>query len=108
MKEVISYLEKTLKKQTKIVLGISGGPDSMCLFFILLKLKEKLDLTIICCHVNHNIRFESTEEALFVKKEVLKNNCYYEYYKIEKYDKENFESNARQKLYQFFSNIINK
>ena len=108
LKDVLNYLEKKIKMHNKIVIGLSGGPDSMCLLSLLLKLKEKMNLTIICCHVNHNIRKESEEEAEFVKEYVIKNNCIYEYFKIDNYDKENFESNARKKRYQFFNEIIKK
>ena len=54
MKNTIDYLNKLLKNDDTIVLGLSGGPDSMCLLDILLNLNR--DLYIICAHINHNIR----------------------------------------------------
>ncbi|MDO4517842.1 MAG: tRNA lysidine(34) synthetase TilS [Bacillota bacterium] len=39
-----------------IVLGLSGGPDSMCLFHVLRKLAPDMDLTIHTVHVNHQFR----------------------------------------------------
>ena len=38
-----------------IVVGVSAGPDSMCLLDIL----EKKTNKIVVCHINHNIRKES-------------------------------------------------
>lgn len=39
-----------------IVLGLSGGPDSSCLFDVLYNMKEKMNLLIQPVHVNHKIR----------------------------------------------------
>lgn len=44
---------------THIVLGLSGGPDSVCLFDVLRKLAPDMDLTIHPVHVNHQLRGES-------------------------------------------------
>ena len=64
MKETIVYLNNLLKDNDTIVIGLSGGPDSMCLLNVLLSLKKKIN--IICAHINHNIREESKEELNFV------------------------------------------
>ena len=41
-----------------IVIGLSGGPDSVCLFHVLLKISGEWNLTIHPVHVNHQIRPE--------------------------------------------------
>ena len=46
-----------------IVVGVSSGPDSMCLLDIL----EKKTNKIVVCHINHNVRKESKEEEIFLK-----------------------------------------
>jgi len=51
----------------KIVVGVSGGPDSVCLFDALLKLKDKLKLLIFAVHVNHCIREEADTEEAYVR-----------------------------------------
>ena len=56
-----------IQKQDKIVIGVSGGPDSMCLLDSLYCLKEKLDIDIVVAHVNHMIRKEAEEETAYVK-----------------------------------------
>ena len=108
LEETIRYLTTKLKENDCIVLALSGGPDSMCLFSLLLQLKEKYHLKMICAHVNHNVRYESEEEARFVKSMVLKNECIFEFMKIENYPQENFESSARKKRYHFFNELIRK
>ena len=45
-----------IERGDHIVIGLSGGPDSMCLFHVLLKLKEEMELTIHPVHVNHQFR----------------------------------------------------
>ena len=78
MKEVEEFLNSILKDNTKIVLGLSGGPDSMCLFHVLNSLKDKYNLEIICAHVNHNTRKENPKERDFVKEYCLKNKAIFE------------------------------
>ena len=45
-----------IHKGDHIVLGLSGGPDSVCLFHVLLRLSSELSLTIHPVHVNHQLR----------------------------------------------------
>lgn len=45
-----------------LILGLSGGPDSVCLFDILLSLREELALTVEAVHVNHCFRPGAAEE----------------------------------------------
>lgn len=47
---------KLIEKGDHIVIGLSGGPDSVCLFHVLCKLAEEMDLTIHPVHVNHGFR----------------------------------------------------
>lgn len=48
---------------TTIVVGVSGGPDSLCLLHALAKLSDTLDLTLVPVHVNHKLRPEADREA---------------------------------------------
>lgn len=40
----------------KIVVGVSGGADSMCLLHFLISIKYKFSINIIAAHINHNLR----------------------------------------------------
>lgn len=108
MKNTLAFLDNTIKENTSIVLGLSGGPDSMCLFHMLLQFKSKKNITIICAHVNHNIRSESDSEEQFVKHIVEENNCIFETIKLEFKTKKNFENLARKERYAFFNKIVDK
>ncbi len=51
-----------------VIVALSGGADSVCLFDILLKISDKLDITVECAHLNHNLRGEESDgDQLFVK-----------------------------------------
>ncbi|WP_312474615.1 tRNA lysidine(34) synthetase TilS [Neobacillus sp.] len=53
----------------KIVVGVSGGPDSLALLHYLQGIKDKRNLSIIVAHVDHMFRGqESYEDAMFVKR----------------------------------------
>ena len=45
-----------IKSDEHIVLGLSGGPDSVCLFHILLRLRQSLGIHLHPVHVNHGLR----------------------------------------------------
>ena len=57
-----------------IVMGVSGGPDSVALFYVLLELRKTLNLNLVCVHVNHGLRKEAAEEAGYVSKICHDNN----------------------------------
>ena len=91
-----------------IVIGLSGGPDSMALFDVLQKYKKKVNINIVVAHVNHNVRQVSNDEAKFVEDYVNKYDVAFESMKIEKYGDDNFENEARNIRYHFFEELINK
>lgn len=68
--KVTSAIEqyKMLSAGQTVVVGLSGGADSVALTHILLSLKEELSLNLIAAHVNHCIRGkEADRDEQFVK-----------------------------------------
>ena len=55
VKEIIEK-KALLQKGAKIVVGVSGGPDSVCLLHVLCELSGPWDLKLHAVHVNHCIR----------------------------------------------------
>ena len=110
MKDVYKFLaeELNLKYHEKIIVGVSGGPDSMCLLHLVLELKDKKNLNVICAHVNHKMRIESENEAKFVREYCENNNAIFEYYEINEYTDDNFHNQARIKRYDFFKDLVSK
>jgi len=47
---------------TSVVVGFSGGPDSLCLFDLLLDIKEEYKLNLYPVHINHNLRGDASDE----------------------------------------------
>lgn len=56
--KIIRFIEeyKLIKRGDKILIALSGGPDSVFLFHFLLKYKKKYGIIIGAMHVNHMIR----------------------------------------------------
>jgi tRNA(Ile)-lysidine synthase len=56
-----------LKPKDRVVVAVSGGPDSVCLVSVLHALSKDLDITLHIAHLDHMFRGkESADEALFV------------------------------------------
>ena len=89
---------------TPIVVGVSSGPDSMCLLNIL----EKKTKDIIVCHINHNVREESKIEEEYLKEYCKRHNLIFESMTITSYQESNFENEARKKRYTFYEKILKK
>ena len=107
---VIDLLENkiNLNKEDSVVVGVSSGPDSMCLLYILLELRKKRGFQIIVAHINHNKREESREEEEFLKKYCKDNDVTFESMKIENYGHDNFHQEARNIRYDFYKKLIDK
>lgn len=51
-----------------VIVGLSGGADSVCLLRVLLMLREELDLKLLAVHVHHGIRGKDADvDAAFCK-----------------------------------------
>ena len=73
--DVIKTVQNTIKDHNLIkpgdfvILGFSGGPDSLCLFHVLSTLSLKIGFTFFGAHINHGIRGkEADEDAAWVIK----------------------------------------
>ena len=67
MKKVTNYLDSLLSEGDTVVIGCSGGPDSMALLHLLERVRDAIGINIVCAHVNHNKRIESEDEKVFVE-----------------------------------------
>lgn len=102
------HLELPIKKP--LVVGVSGGPDSVCLLHLL---RETGFQKIIVAHVDHQIRKTSGKDALFVKKMVRKYRLPFHLLKkniprLAKQQKENVEALGRTVRYEFFRELQKK
>lgn len=102
-----------IEKGDKIVVGVSGGPDSITLLYCLNKYKEKLGYEIVVAHINHLIRKDSTEDEQFVENvcKEMNINCYIkraDIIKMAEKEKRGEEETGRMVRYAFFDEIAQK
>lgn len=117
MKEkVLDVIRKynLIEDKDNILIGLSGGPDSMALLFVLLEIKEYIDFNIFVAHVNHGVRGkEALEDEKFVEELANRLNLPYfsktvnmdEYAKINKMSS---EEAGRELRYEFFREVLSK
>ena len=112
---VLDYIKKNnlINQNDKVLVAVSGGPDSICLLNILYNLKEKLKIEIYVAHVNHLIREEAKGDAEFVKEFCRSKNIefFYKEYNIKekaKIEKISVEEAGRNARYEFFEEIAQK
>lgn len=57
-----------LKPKDRVIVGLSGGADSVCLLHCLASLKERLNIELYACHINHNLRGDDSDsDQLFAE-----------------------------------------
>lgn len=110
---VINYIKdnKMINPGEKVVLGLSGGADSVCLLFVLLEYKKIADFSLKAVHINHMIRGEEAyrDEEFVVK--LCSNygiDCLVEHMDIPKISAETglgLEEAARKERYSFFEKM---
>ncbi len=93
-----------------IVIGVSGGADSICLFHILKSLQKEYKLTLTVAHINHGMRKEAQEDAAFVETlckewevDYQEHNC--NIVQLAKEQKISEELVGRNERYDFFERV---
>lgn len=61
-------IQPFIPANSTLIVGFSGGPDSVCLLMLLHELAPKLNLKIIAAHLDHEWRAESAQDAVWCKK----------------------------------------
>lgn len=113
----IDFVSSTVKKYNMlnfgdtVVVGLSGGADSVCLLSILCALKEEYALNIIAAHINHGIRGDEAQRdeqfcidyccSLGVKLEIL----HADIPAISRQRKQSLEQCGREVRYDFFKSL---
>ena len=115
IKKVLETIKKynLIENGDKIVLGVSGGPDSITMLDILKQLREEIVFEIVVAHINHMIREEAIEDEKYVQEYCKKNNieCYIKRIDVEKIantKKIGTEEAGRKVRYEFFEEILQK
>ncbi len=72
VKNTISKFSMLSERDT-VVVGFSGGADSMCLLYILNLLKNEMGFSLVAAHVNHCLRGDESERDEMFVRQVCKN-----------------------------------
>jgi tRNA(Ile)-lysidine synthase len=70
---ILDKVKKTIKKYNliqkgdKIVVAVSGGPDSVALLYLLYSLRKDLKITLHIAHLDHSLRKDSYKDREFVE-----------------------------------------
>lgn len=99
---------KLIEPEDRLIIAVSGGPDSMCLLHYIITLKERFfpSIVIYVAHINHHTRGEeNTREENLIK-------SYCELYQLVFYKTDfyfngtgNFHDLARQFRYHYFKEV---
>lgn len=105
---------RMLKKQDHILVGLSGGPDSVALLLLLLDLQREFQLTMGIAHINHCLRGEESDrDEAFVRclarqHRIPLHLCKTDVPALARAEKLSFEEAARNVRYAFYGEIAQK
>lgn len=112
-KEVLNTIKEynLISENDKIVLAVSGGPDSIAMLHIFISLREEYNLSLYVAHVNHMIRENAKLDEEFVKEFCIKNDipCFVKKIDVLKKaneDKIGTEEAGRNVRYEFFNEVL--
>ncbi|MCM1114380.1 MAG: tRNA lysidine(34) synthetase TilS [Clostridium sp.] len=100
-----------LSQNDTVVVGVSGGADSMLLLHYLIHIKDSMNLHLIAAHIEHGIRGqESVDDAAFVKDFCEGNGIAFHQLSIDAVGEAHnhsmgVEEYSRKKRYEFFNSI---
>jgi len=93
----------------KIVVGVSGGPDSVCLLDILHQLKNSYNLNLVVAHINYGLRGkDSKKDEQLVQKLAEKYSLPIEIKNVTCYKLHVTENSLRDIRYKFLEEIRKK
>lgn len=101
-KKIEKFIEENeiIKENDRILLAVSGGPDSIFLLHFFLYFLKKKNIEIKVAYIHHHLRKESDKEAKFVKE--IANNFGIKFIRgdIRIKEKKNLEKKLREKRYE--------
>ena len=112
--EELSHIYSTFKKKLNFfrkktfLIAVSGGPDSLALTALAKSYSYERKCKIYYVLVDHNLRKESSLEAISVKKLLKKNQINLNILKNKELIKKNVQSEARRIRYSLLTNFCKK
>ena len=103
-----------VKSGDKILVGLSGGPDSVCMLNLLCSIRDEEKIEVAAAHINHMLRGEEADKDEEYSKRLCESlgvRFFSKRIDINKYALETGKSSelaGREARYDFFDEIINK
>ena len=97
-----------VRKGDRVLMGVSGGPDSVALLHILLRLRYDLGISLSVAHLNHQLRKSSLQDERFLRKLCDQSHLAFHAASLKKGElkrRGSLEEAARGKRLQFFFRV---
>lgn len=102
-------MKKHIEKNSTVIIGVSGGPDSVYLLYKALELNKTHPFKIIVAHINHKLRGRDSDlDQKFVHNLAQKHNLIFELKTLKKIPAGNLEEQCRKARYSFFETLREK
>ncbi|HEY5259429.1 MAG TPA: tRNA lysidine(34) synthetase TilS [Rhabdochlamydiaceae bacterium] len=106
LKRVVEFLQTHYRPGAPLLLGVSGGPDSLALLHLLVEARHFFPMELHVAHVDHGWRPESGGEAKVLEAIVKALELPFHLCVLEKEgDNKNLENRAREGRFSFFLNL---
>lgn len=104
-------INSLVDKQDQVILGVSGGPDSVAMLHLLKKISRELKIKLHVAHFDHKLRSDSQKDREFVQNLACKLGLPFSYLEkeIKKVNnKGSIEEIARNERLKFFFAVAHK
>ena len=109
-----NFSKNLIDDNDTIIVGFSGGPDSVFLVEMLKQIKKEKNINIVLVHINHMYRGKDADDDEEFSKNYAKENNFQFFSKkinleeLAKKTKKSFEETGREERYKFFDEVLNK
>jgi tRNA(Ile)-lysidine synthase len=96
---------RMLEPEDRVLVALSGGPDSTCLLDVLIRLRKQLGHELAVAHVDHGLSSESQEVAANIARAVAEAGLEVHLIRAPDLSGPNLHARARDFRYRFFETI---
>jgi tRNA(Ile)-lysidine synthase len=102
-----------LRKGERVIVAVSGGPDSVALLKVMTLISDEYNLTLFTAHLNHGLRREADDEEQFVRRisremGIIAESAKVDINSLKKGTGRSIEDIGREVRYRFLSEVAEK